>query len=109
MPSIVSLIEKGGCSFGSKDASRMENIIRTKLGENPKTPSAFDFLEVVCSKYPIDVEALLKFVFLSIEKFKIYLQAKYSTIHLNCYLITGSKRLSATIKMNEINADFKKI
>ena len=42
-----TLIDRGNCSFGSKDATRMENIIKSKLDSDLKTPTAYDFLDVV--------------------------------------------------------------
>jgi len=47
LPDIESLIERGNCSFSNKDVRRMENIIRTKLSGNLRTPTPFDFLELI--------------------------------------------------------------
>ncbi len=41
------LIQTGSCSFNQKDLSRMENIILTKLNWQVKTPTSYDFLEIV--------------------------------------------------------------
>lgn len=47
-----TLVDRGNCSFGSKDATRMENIIKSKLDSDLKTPTAYDFIDIVS---PLDV------------------------------------------------------
>jgi len=47
VPDIETLLERGNCSFSKKDATRMEHIIRAKLGGNLRTPTPFDFMELI--------------------------------------------------------------
>ncbi|XP_065058341.1 cyclin-G1-like [Rhopilema esculentum] len=54
VPSIELLIERGNCSFSSKDANRMENIILTKLGSDNKSPTTYDFLDIVIDIFSLE-------------------------------------------------------
>jgi len=47
LPTMTVLIQTGSCSFNQKDLSRMENIILTKLNWQVKTPTSYDFLEIL--------------------------------------------------------------
>eukprot|EP00112_Aurelia_sp_Birch-Aquarium-sp1_P014029 Seg3.23 transcript_id=Seg3.23/GoldUCD/mRNA.D3Y31 product=Cyclin-I protein_id=Seg3.23/GoldUCD/D3Y31 len=60
VPSMKTLVDRGNCSFGSKDATRMENIIKSKLDSDLKTPTAYDFIDIIAMLFGSEHDEIMK-------------------------------------------------